>query len=248
MTAQSFVSLVLPLIFAFIVHKLAARFIRVPVRFETPRTQTYITIIRSFVSLSAFAVAAYFIFTSLQINVTPLFASAGVVGIIVGLGTRAFLEDFFTGLLILTEDTIRIGEYVEIAGSEGVVESVGLRTVRIRDKNGAVHIFPNREIKKIVNYSKRQARVIIDLPLKPNQPIEKIETCVASALSVLRKDPKVGQFVHEKSRVEGVESITPGSIVLRVFILTKASERWNVARTFRKIVLIQLEKAKITLA
>ncbi len=194
-----------------------------------------------------FVAAAYVVFAELRVNLTPLFASAGVLGIIIGLGIRSFIEDFFTGLLIITEDTIRVGDYVGISGSEGVVESLGLRTVRIRDRSGGLYIFPNREIKKIINYSRRQARVIIDIPIKPNQPVEPAISVFEKAIETLRKHKLIGKHIQTASRVEGIEDIAAGKVTVRVLIVTKPSERWHAARAYRRTVLNALAKAGIEL-
>lgn len=240
--------IVIPLVAAAAADTLLQRVVRVPKNIQSSRTTTYFSVLKSALRVVTYATAVYGILLALKVNVTPLFASAGVVGVVMGLGLRSFIEDFFTGIFILTEDTIRVGDYVDIAGSEGVTESLGIRTVRIRDKNGALHIFPNREIKKIVNYSKRQARVIIDVPIKSNQPVDAAIAALEAALSDLKKDPSLGEHILSASRIEGVEAVNPGHMVLRVLILTRASERWNAGRTYRRIAVKQLEKAKILLA
>lgn len=248
MNFETAVRVLVPAALAAALNIAQKRFIHVPKNLESPRANTYVSVLKSFLSVFIYIIALYYILTVLKINMTPIFASAGAVGIIIGLGLRAFIEDFFTGMFILTEDTIRVGDYVDIGGAEGVTESLGLRTVRIRDKNGAVHIFPNREIKKIINYSRRQARVIVDFPVKTNQPIEEIMDVLESALELLKKDKIVGSSIHANSRVEGVDSIHAGHIIIRTLILTKASDRWSAGRTFRRIALKELYKAKMLLA
>lgn len=248
MNIEIALKVLLPALLAAVLNIAQKRFIRVPKNLESPRTNTYVSVLKSFLSVFIYIIATYYILTVLQINMTPIFASAGAVGIIIGLGLRAFIEDFFTGVFILTEDTIRVGDYVDIGGSEGITESLGLRTVRIRDKNGAVHIFPNREIKKIVNFSRRQARVIVDFPVKTNQPIDDVLAVLERSLARLRKDKIVGASIHDNSRVEGIESIHPGHSIVRVLILTKASDRWGAGRTFRRIALKEFNTSKILLA
>ncbi len=248
MNIQTLGNIVVPILIAMGVNRVVQRFFRVPKNLASPRSDTYVSLLKSIFTVLVYLVAIYVILNTLKINMTPIFASAGVLGVIIGLGLRAFIEDFFTGILIFTEDTIRVGDYVDIGGAEGVTESLGLRTVRIRDKNGAVHIYPNREIKKIINYSRRQARVIVDIPIKVNQPVERAIDALEAALSELRKNKDLGKLVHENSRIEGVEAINPGHLVLRVLILTRASERWNAGRTFRRIALKELGKANILLA
>jgi len=248
MNVETVAKILIPTVIAAALNIAQKRFIQVPKNLESPRTNTYVSVLKSFLSVFIYVMALYYIFTVLQINMTPIFASAGAVGIIIGLGLRSFIEDFFTGMFILTEDTVRVGDYVDIGGSEGVTESLGLRTVRIRDKNGAVHIFPNREIKKIVNFSRRQARVIVDFPVKTNQPIDDVIGVLEQSLVILRKDKIVGASIHENSRVEGVDSIHPGHIIVRTLILTKAAGRWSAGRTFRRLALKEFDKAKILLS
>jgi moderate conductance mechanosensitive channel len=239
---------VIPLLLASILNHLIQRFVRVPKNLESPRTKTYMSVTQSIITTIIYLIAVYYILLQLHINVTPLFASAGVIGIIVGLGIRPFIEDFFTGILILTQDTIRVGDYVEIAGAQGITEALGLRTVRIKDQHGAIHVFPNREIKKIVNYSRRQARVVIDIPIKTNQPLDKAITALTHALTKLRKDKILGPLILEGSVVQGVEHIHGGSLVIRILILTRAAFRWDTARKYRYLALKELTKANIALA
>lgn len=239
---------VVPLVIAAAIGSLIQRFIKVPKNLESPRATTYMGLAKSVFTSVIYIIAIYFILIQLHINVTPLFASAGIIGIIVGLGVRSIIEDFFTGLFILTQDTIRVGDYVEIGSAQGTTEALGFRTVRIKDQNGAIHILPNREIKKIINYSRRQARVVVDIPIKPNQKVDKALTALRQAIETIKKDKTMGPLVMEGSHVQGVEHISPGKVVIRVLLLTKAAFRWDVARTFRYFALRLLEKAGIDLA
>lgn len=245
---QTIATIVIPLLGAFIINFLFRNFIRAPDNLRSTRTRTYLSVLKSLTSVIIYITAVYIILTQLEVNMTPFLASAGVVGVVIGFGLRSFIEDFFTGVLILTEDTIRIGDYVQIGNSEGVTESLGLRTVRIRDKNGAIHIFPNREVKHIINFSRRQARAIVDLPIKNNQSVEQAMKSLEKAMTTLRKHKYLGKLISDTSRIEGVEAINPGHTLLRVLILTRPGERWNAGRTYRRIVLEQLKKDGIELA
>ncbi len=248
MNIETLAKIVVPFGIVAVLNIAQKRYIRLPKNLESPRANTYVSVFKSFLSACMVLTALYYVFSVLQIDMTPFFASAGVLGIIIGLGLRTFIEDFFMGMFILTEDTLRVGDYVDIGGSEGVTESLGLRTVRIRDKNGAVHIFPNREIKKIINFSRRQARVIVDFPVKTNQPIDAVIHVLERSLILLKKDANVGASIQANSRVEGVESIHSGYCVIRTLILTNATNRWSVGRLFRRRALKELDRASILLA
>ncbi len=243
-----FFRIVVPFVIAVLMHWLIQRFVRAPKNLDSPRTRTYFSVAKSIFTTIIYLIATYYIFIALNINVTPLFASAGVVGIIIGLGVRPFIEDFFTGIFILTQDTISVGDYVEIGGAEGVTEALGLRTVRIKDQNGAIHIFPNREIKKIVNYSRRAARVIVDIPMKSNQPIDDALAALERAIKDLKEDNAIGKFISDGSAVQGIQQISGGFTLIRVLVITRASSRWEAARKYRYLALKELEKVKIILA
>lgn len=245
--ASIFFTAFIPVFAAIFIDKILLRAVHVPKNLESPRARTYMSVAKSTLRTIVYITALYYVFVILNVNVTPLFASAGVVGIILGLGVRSFIEDFFTGVLILTQDTISVGDYVEIGGSEGITEAIGLRTVRLRDQNGALHIFPNREIKKIINYSRRQARVVVDIPVKSNQSIDTVFLVFSRALDKLRKHKELGPHIHQGSMVQGIESITGDSLVIRSLILTRASLRWTAAREYKYVVLRELAKAKILL-
>ncbi len=240
--------IIFPFIIALLANYSIQRFLHVPKNLESTRAITYIAAIKSILTVILYILAISYVLLQLQINITPLFASAGIIGLIVGLGIRSLLEDIFTGVFILTQDTIRVGDYVEIEGAQGITETLGFRTVRIKDQNGAIHIFPNREIKKIVNYSRRQARVVIDIPIKPNQSIDQVFKALKKALTTIKKDPVLKLLISETSSVQGIEDIHQGRIIIRVLILTRAAFRWDVARKYRYLVIQQLEKEKILLA
>ncbi len=244
---NTILTVIVPFIVASLLSRIINQYIRIPKNLESPRTKTYLATAQSLLTMFIYIVAAYYVLTQLHINVTPLFASAGVIGIILGLGVRSFIEDFFTGILILTQDTISVGDYVEIGGAQGITEAVGLRTVRIKDQNGAIHIFPNREIKKIVNYSRRLARVVVDVPIKSNQPVDRAIKALERAITELKKDRVLATLISEGSHVQGVERINGGSIAIRVLIITRAAFRWDTARRYRYLALRQLEKGKILL-
>lgn len=244
---HSVLTVILPFVIATALSRIINRYIHIPKNLESPRTKTYLATMQSLLTMTIYVIAAYYVLTQLHINVTPLFASAGVIGIIIGLGVRSFIEDFFTGILILTQDTISVGDYVEIGGAQGITEAVGLRTVRIKDQNGAIHIFPNREIKKIVNYSRRLARVVIDVPIQSNQPVDRAIKALERAITELKKDKVLSTLISEGSRVQGIERISGGSVAIRVLIITRAAFRWDTARRYRYLALRQLEKSKILL-
>lgn len=247
MGLKDIVAICVILLLALIADKSIKRFIQPPKNLDTPRTRTYLSIIKSLLSIVTFLSAIYFVFVILGINVTPLFASASIIGIILGLGLRPLLEDFFTGLFIFTQDIISIGDFACIGEVEGTVDMVGFRTITIRDETGAMHTFPNREVKKIVNFSRRKTHLLIDIPIKKDDKvIDDILTMFKTILDQLRTNKNLGKFIQNGSTVLGIQEIKDdGGLIIRTVIITKASKREEIERLYRYLVLKEFEKQEI---
>lgn len=243
------VRIIVALFFSFIIDRVQRRYIVLPKHISSPRTATYIQAIHSLLTAGIFLAVGYFVLLELQINITPFFASAGVIGIIVGLGLRPIVEDFFTALFFFTQDTLRIGDFVMIGDSEGWIESIDFRTIKLRDGRGAFHIFPNREVKKIINYSRRSIEVVIDIPIKQSDNIDTLLQLYSSALRSLQQQEDIGKYVSEKSFISGVEDIKDnGVVVIRVVLIVHILYRGKVSRRYRYLVLKELEKKNISSA
>ena len=246
-SVRELTAIIVVLALAFIADRSVKKFIQPPKNLDTPRTRTYLSIIKSLLSIIIFISALYFIFTILGINVTPFFASASIIGIVLGFGLRPLLEDFFTGLFIFTQDIISIGDYASIGDIEGTVELVGFRTVTIKDKTGAMHTFPNREVKKIVNFSRRKNYVMIDIPIKKGEKtIDDILQIFTEILDHMKTDKHLGKFIQHGSCVQGIQEIKDdGGLVIRTVMVTKASKKEELERLYRYKVLKTFEGREI---
>lgn len=220
------------------------KFIRLPKKLDNRRTRTYITVIHNGISISIYGFAAYLSFIILGINVTPILASAGIAGLIIGLSSKSLIEDFIAGLFLITEDTIRIGDRVEIDGIKGTLESIRLRTIRIRSISGAITIIPNGQVKKVTNLSRGKRRVIIDITVKNSTPIDKVIAALADALKQFKKDPDIGQ--DNTSRIQGVEQIKETTTIVRVLLSTTLPPEVPIGYRFRYLVKKEFEKKKIS--
>ncbi len=146
----------LTLLITVVVNTILRSLIKLPSRLDNRRGRTYVSIIRNTISVVVYAVALHVIFGFLNINLAPLVASAGIVGLSIGLGAKPVLEDLISGIMLLSQDTISVGDNVEIDGSVGTIEQIGLRTLNIRAKDGSLHIIPNGMVKKVINFSRNE--------------------------------------------------------------------------------------------
>jgi moderate conductance mechanosensitive channel len=144
----------LTLLCAVVANSVLRHFVKFPANIENRRQKTLISVIRNVISILVYAIALYVIFGLLDINIAPLLASAGIIGLSIGMGARPLIEDLIGGVTLLSQDSIAIGDEVDIDGSVGRIEKIGFRTLTIRAKDGSLHIIPNGMVKKVINHSR----------------------------------------------------------------------------------------------
>jgi small-conductance mechanosensitive channel len=245
MFIYSGITLLLAVLFDYVFRSL----IRIPKHFNNKRTRTVAAVTRNIITSVVYIFAGYVILTIFGINLTPLLASASVIGIIIGIGARSIIEDFANGIFLLSLDSIAIGDYIKINETEGIIELIGARTLTIRTLDGAVHIVPNSIIKELVNYSRHKYNIFINLPVKANQDIDKIIKAAENALKVLQADSDFADSLFPGSGVNGIESFAnPEIMTVQVAITTYPARRWEVARRYRYLIKKEFEKHKIAFA
>ncbi len=187
-------------------------------------------------AVNIFSYALIFIVITLivgvfEYDITALIAGAGIIGLAIGFGAQGLVSDVVTGFFILLERQIDVDEYVTIAGLDGVVEEVGLRTTKLRGFDGTVHFIPNREISSLSNHSRSNMQAHVDIGIAYDENIDEamhvIQTACSNAAS------KVDTIV-EGPDVLGVQSLGGSDVVIRVLAKTVNMEQWGVERLLRQ--------------
>jgi len=221
-------------------------FIRVPKGFESKRAHRFTTILRNLVTVTIYVVAIYVILAILGISITPLLASAGIIGLLIGLAAKPVLEDLITGFALLAQEAIAVGDFVKIDDAEGYLESIQLRSLTLRTESGASYTIPSSMVKKIINFSSHRAHVIIDVPVKADESVEKVLKTLGTALATLKEDREFAEFVLPGSVVNGIEEFrATGPMIVRATIITYPSRRLDIGRQFRFLIKKDFEKNKI---
>jgi len=245
---QKLLQILLILTSAFILNSVLRKLIRLPQKLETKRAKTLLSLTQSLISIIIFALGTTFILTTLEVNITPLLASAGIAGIALGFGSQALVKDIIAGLFLLAEDSISIGDLVKIGPNRGIVTRISLRTVILKDDNGSLIIIPAGRINEVVNLSKEDAIVNIDLPLKTHIPIDPILKLLREELAQITKDKRYQNWLTKKPLLKGIEEIQIGHLIVRATLHTKSAYQWNLKREFLLRIKRRFEKEKIDLA
>ena len=166
----------------------------------------------------------------LGINVSPLFAGAGVVGLAVGFGSQTLVRDIFSGAFFLVDDAFRKGEYIDIGDVKGTVEKISVRSFQLRHHLGALHTIPFGEIRVLTNYSRDW--VIMKLPLRVtyDTDVERVRKLVKKLGQELLKDPVIGDNFIQPLKSQGVIEMQDSAMIIRVKFMTKPGDQWLVRK------------------
>lgn len=212
------------------------------------RGRTVAALLKSLATAVIYTFAFVYIVDVIGLQVGPLIAGAGIVGIAIGFGAQSLVRDFLSGIFILVEDQYGVGDIIDVGSASGTVEAVSLRTTRMRDVNGTVWHVPNGEIRRVGNKSQQWARGVLDLPLAHGTDLERAEAVIRQSSEQVCQDDDVAAAILEPPEVWGVESVAPEGIVMRVAVKTRPGEQFKVLRSLRSGLLEGLEAAGVALA
>jgi len=203
---------------------------------RTKRVQTLGRLLRHVMSVAALAIGGLMILRELGIDITPVLTGAGIVGLAVGFGAQTLVRDFISGFFLILEDQVRVGDVARINDQGGLVEEVNLRTIVLRDEQGAVHVYPNGEIKTLVNLTKDFSYYVFTVQVGFEDDPEPVIAALKDAGTSLMSDPDFRPHILEPVDVYGVDAFEPGLMVIKGRIKTVPLKQWVVGRELRKRV------------
>ena len=203
------------------------------------------SILRSATSVVIFSIAGVVVLGDLGINLAPLLASAGVVGIAIGFGAQNLVRDYLSGIFMLLEDQYGVGDVITVGGATGTVETVTLRITRMRDVNGIVWHVRNGAIEQVGNESQGWARAVIDFPVPYAADLATIRTAMSDAAMTLWNEPEWRTVMLEAPEVWGAQEVSSDKVVMRIVVKTAPLRQWEVEREMRARVKAGLHAAAI---
>jgi small conductance mechanosensitive channel len=190
------------------------------------------SVLRSVASFAIFAIAGLLVLGEAGVELAPLLAGAGILGIALGFGSQELVKDFLSGLFILVEDQFGVGDIVDLDGqTAGTVEAVSLRTTRLRSVDGTVWHVPNGDIHRVGNKSQHWSRALLDVDVSYDTDIDHAKEVIQRVANELWQER--GDILEEP-QVWGVESLGPHSVVIRLVVKTRPSDQYDVSRELRQ--------------
>jgi small conductance mechanosensitive channel len=198
------------------------------------RAKTMGTLLKSIVSGVIVAVIATMMLSALGLDIGPVLASAGIIGVALGFGSQTLVKDFLSGIFMIFEDQYGVGDVVDVGEATGTVEAVSLRVTRLRDTNGTVWYVRNGEIIRVGNMSQNWARSVLDVAVSSREDLGRVRRVLTEVAHDLWQDDDFKDVIIEEPEVTGIEVITPDAMTLRVTLKTAPMEQWRVAREMRE--------------
>lgn len=204
------------------------------------------TVFSSVVGLVVWTIAFVTILGStFGVNVGPLIAGAGILGVALGFGAQDLVKDVLSGMFMLVEDQYGVGDVIDVGEAVGVVEGLGLRTTRIRDVTGTLWHVPNGEIQRVGNMSQQWSRALLDISVAYSADIDEAAAAIKQVADEMAQEEVYRTLFLDEPQIWGVESLAADSVAIRLVIKTKPGEQWPIARELRRRIKLALDAASI---
>jgi small-conductance mechanosensitive channel len=194
------------------------------------RMATLLPLMRNILLVTILVIGGLTMLSSIGVNIAPLLAGAGIVGVAVGFGTQSLVRDIVSGIFFLVDDAFRVGEYVEIGDLRGTVESMSLRSMRVRHHRGAVHTIPFGELKSLTNYSRDWVIMKLEFRVPFETDLRLVKKLVKQVGAELQADPAYGHYIIETLKSQGVRRMEEFNMVVGVKFMARPGAQWVIRR------------------
>ncbi|MGM8212854.1 mechanosensitive ion channel family protein [Virgibacillus sp. W0430] len=213
-----------------------------PIRISERREETIQKLMKNVLSYVVYFIAFIMVLEALSLPITSLLAGAGVAGLAIGFGAQNLVRDIISGFFIVFEDQFSVGDYVIVAGAEGTVEEIGLRTTKIQSWTGEQNVIPNGNITQVINYSIHNGLAIVDINVPYENDIAAAEAIIED---VVKRLPDKYEEIVNTPVIHGIQALETSHYVIRVIADTLPVYQWFGARVIRKEVKERLYKEGI---
>jgi small-conductance mechanosensitive channel len=209
------------------------------------RLRTLVPILRTTLLIVMGLVVLLTVLNELGINIAPLLAGASIIGVALGFGSQKLVQDFITGIFLLMENAMQVGDFVTLAGVSGTVEYLSIRTVRLRASDGVLHVVPFSSVSTVTNNNRGQGNAVVKVLVEADTDIDQAMEAIRQVGKEMREDQKFGAWILNDLELWGVDQVDGGSITLLGQIRSLDSGRWPVQREFNRRIHLRLRELGI---
>ena len=202
----------------------------------TARETTLLSLFRNAATVTVIVLTLMFCLSEMGLNIGPLLASAGVLGLAIGFGAQKMVQDIITGIFIQLENSIDVGDIITVGGITGGVEKLSVRSVSLRDVNGIFHIIPFSTVDMVSNFSRDYSYYVCDMGVAYREDIEDVKSAMHDSFDILRENPDVGYMVRDQLEWMGVEAFGDSAVIVRVRVKTVPGRQFVVGRAYNEVL------------
>ncbi|MDQ8726650.1 mechanosensitive ion channel domain-containing protein [Bradyrhizobium sp. LHD-71] len=215
---------------------------------KAARLRTFLPMLRTTLLCVIVAVVALTALSEIGVNVAPLLAGAGIIGIAIGFGSQKLVQDVITGLFLLLENVVHVGDVVTVSDLTGTVENVSIRTIRLRAADGAVHIVPFSAVTSVTNRSRGMGNAAISVTIPSGEDTEQVEKILNEIATEMRAEPKYNHLIRDDLELWGIDKLNGSKISMVGQIRCTDAGRWPVQREFNRRMLRRFKEHGVEIA
>jgi small-conductance mechanosensitive channel len=200
------------------------------------RIGTLLILLRKFVISVLFVIVTLIVLSSLGVNIGPLIAGAGVIGLAIGFGAQTLVKDIIAGIFFLIDDAFRVGDFIETSGTKGMVEHISLRSLRLRSPRGPVHTIPFGSMGTVTNNSRDYIITKLDFRVRYDTDVEKVRKIIKTINKKIMKDEEMGSNLLDKVKSQGVRELDDSAMIMRVKFKTIPGEQFVIRREVYRLI------------
>ncbi|MEQ8241213.1 MAG: mechanosensitive ion channel [Cyclobacteriaceae bacterium] len=209
------------------------------------RAKTLLGILKGILKVTVWSIFILIFLKQLGLNIGPILAGAGILGLAVGFGAQELVRDIISGFFLLLENHIRAGDVVNINGTGGLVESIQLRTVRLRDFAGVVHVFQNGKINTIANMTKEWSACVFDIGVAYKEDLDRVMDIMQQVGDEMKANDEFKDLIISPIEIMGLDSFGDSALVIKARLKTLPGQQWFLSRAYRRRLKIVFDKENI---
>ncbi|CAN0533448.1 unnamed protein product, partial [Laminaria digitata] len=198
------------------------------------RAKTLLPLLQKALLVVVSTIVGFIILAEIGVNIGPLLAGAGVVGLAIGFGSQTLVKDVITGIFILAEDQFAVGDVVRVNDKAGLVEEITIRTIRIRDLGGNVHMIPFSSVGMVENMTKDFSRYVFDVGIAYREDVDEVIDVLRDLGAEMQADDYYGPLINQPIEIMGLQSFDDSAVIVRARLTTKPIKQWEVGREFNR--------------
>ena len=200
------------------------------------RIGTLLVLLRKFVLAVIFVMVTLIILASMGVNIGPLIAGAGVIGLAIGFGAQTLVKDIIAGVFFLIDDAFRVGDFIEIGGTKGSVEHISLRSLRLRNPRGPVHTIPFGSMGTVTNNSRDYIITKLDFRVRYDTNVDEVRKIIKRINVEIAKDPEMGPNLLDKIKSQGVRELDDSAMIMRLKFKSIPGEQFVIRREVYRMI------------